>query len=112
MGDGGAAPMEVEMGEDDALNPTAQFLIKGEKRGTQCYEWTCSCCKGKFIGRLCKLAMHIAGEKFAGDKAMNVGACNPAPFLKEGDKLVQNRGAGTSQAGQEAGEDLFQWPHG
>ena len=39
-----------------------------------------------------KLAMHIAGETFAGDKAMNVGACNPAPFLKEGDKLVQNTG--------------------
>ena len=34
MGNGGAAPMEVEMGEDDARNPTAQFLIKGERRGT------------------------------------------------------------------------------
>ena len=32
MGDGGATPMEVEMGEDDARNPTAQFLtrVKGE----------------------------------------------------------------------------------
>ena len=35
MGDGGAAPMEVEMGEDDEHNPTAQFFIKGERRGTQ-----------------------------------------------------------------------------
>ena len=90
MGDGGAAPMKVEMGEDDARNPTGDFVIKGERRGTQCFEWTCRCCKGKFGGRLRKLAMHIAGEKFAGDNAMNVGACNPASFLKEGDKLVQN----------------------
>ena len=37
MGDGGAAPMEVEMGENDVHNPTAQFLIKGERRGTQCF---------------------------------------------------------------------------
>ena len=56
MGDGGAAPMEVEMGEDDARNPTAQFLIKGERRGTQCFERTCKCCmQGKFVGRLHKL---------------------------------------------------------
>ena len=26
MGDGGAAPMEVEMGEDDARNPTEEAL--------------------------------------------------------------------------------------
>ena len=54
MGDGGAAPMEVEMGKDDARNPTAQFLIKGERRGTHWVEWTCQCCKGKFVGRLHK----------------------------------------------------------
>ena len=34
------------MGEDDACNPTAQFFIKGERRGTQCFKWTCKCCKG------------------------------------------------------------------
>ena len=49
------APMEVEMGEDDARNPTGDFVIKGERRGTQCFEWTCKCCKGKFVGRLHKL---------------------------------------------------------
>ena len=63
MGDGGAAPMEVEMGEDDARNPTALFFIKGERRGTQCFEWTSKCCIGKFVGRLHKLAVHIAGCK-------------------------------------------------
>ena len=72
MGDGGAAPMELEMGEDDARNPTAELVIKSGRRGTKCFEWTCRCCKGKFVGRLRKLAMHIAGEKFAGVKEMNV----------------------------------------
>ena len=76
MGDGGAAPMEVEMGEDDACNPTCNFFIKGERKDTQCWEWTCKCCKGVFIGKMLKLAMHLAGEKFANEQSMNVQACN------------------------------------
>ena len=64
--------MEVEMGEDNVCNPTGCFVKKGERRGTQCFESTCKCCKGKFIGRIHKLAMHIAGEKFANEKEMNV----------------------------------------
>ena len=32
MGNGGAAPIEVEMGEEEARNPTAQFLIKALKK--------------------------------------------------------------------------------
>ena len=35
-------------------------------------------------------AVHIAGEKFAADKSMNVLECVPPAFVKEGDKLVQN----------------------
>ena len=82
--------MEMEMGEDDARNPTGNFVIKGERKGTQCWEWTCKCCNGVVIGTMRKLAMHIAGEKLANEQSMNVQACNPPPFLKEGDTLVQN----------------------
>ena len=32
MGDGGAAPMEVEMGEEEARNPTSDFVINSERR--------------------------------------------------------------------------------
>ena len=31
MGDGGAAPMQVEIGEDDARDPTGEFIARGEK---------------------------------------------------------------------------------
>ena len=34
--------------------------------------------------------MHLGGEKFATEKEMGVQACNPPPFLKQGDKLVPN----------------------
>ena len=30
MGDGGAAPMQVEIGEDNASNPTGEFIARGE----------------------------------------------------------------------------------
>ena len=30
MGDGGAAPMQVEIGEDDASDPTGEFIARGE----------------------------------------------------------------------------------
>ena len=30
MGDGGAAPMQVEKGEDDASNPTGEFIARGK----------------------------------------------------------------------------------
>ena len=69
MGDyGGAAPVEVEMGEDDARNPTGDFVIKGERKGNKCLECTCKCCKGVYIGKMRKLVMHLAGEKFGGEK--------------------------------------------
>ena len=29
MGDGGAAPMQVEIGEDDAHDPTGEFIARG-----------------------------------------------------------------------------------
>ena len=29
MGDGGAAPMQVEIGEDDASDPTGEFIARG-----------------------------------------------------------------------------------
>ena len=61
--------------------------MKGERRGTQCFKWTCKCCKGKFVGRLHKLAVHIAGEKFAADKSMNVLECVSPAFVNEGDML-------------------------
>ena len=31
MGDGGAAPMHMEIGEDDASDPTGEFIARGEK---------------------------------------------------------------------------------
>ena len=31
MGDGGAAPTQVEIGEDDARDPTDEFIERGEK---------------------------------------------------------------------------------
>ena len=31
MGDGGAGPMQVEIGEDDASDPNGEFIACGEK---------------------------------------------------------------------------------
>ena len=30
MGDGGAAPMQVEIGKDNARDPTGEFIARGE----------------------------------------------------------------------------------
>ena len=30
MGDGGAAPMQVEIGEDNVRDPTGEFIARGE----------------------------------------------------------------------------------
>ena len=30
MGDGGAAPMQVEIGKDNARDPTGEFIVRGE----------------------------------------------------------------------------------
>ena len=30
MGNGGAAPMQVEIGKDDARDPTGEFISRGE----------------------------------------------------------------------------------
>ena len=31
MGDGGAAPMQVEIGEDNVRDPTGEFIARGEE---------------------------------------------------------------------------------
>ena len=60
MGDGGAAPMQVKIGEDDACDPTGEFVSRGERKGNQCWEWICKRCGGVLNGKKHKLAVHIA----------------------------------------------------
>ena len=69
--------MQVEIGEEDARNPTGEFVVRGELKGNQCWKRTCKCCGGVFIGKQRKLAMHIAGEKFAAESSINVLTCHP-----------------------------------
>ena len=59
--------MEADLNAD----PTNEFVIKGEKKGTG-HEWTCKCCCRNFTGHKRKLTMHIAGKKFLNDKEMGV----------------------------------------
>ena len=35
IGDGGAVPMQVEIVEDEACDPTDEFITKSEKEGTR-----------------------------------------------------------------------------
>ena len=59
------ADMAVELEADLNADPTNEFVIKGEKKGTG-NERTCKCCQcgRNFTGHKRKLTVHIAGKKF------------------------------------------------